>query len=106
MQKHIAIHAGPALLLQLSIAIALPVWAAAAVREESFDREPADWEGVNNRNTHFEPRTVTQDFGYSSTSHAGGRAGEVGGTLHPAGEAAYYGYRLPTPLTLDNPMSA
>ena len=107
MQRNGIRHAGGAMLLQALIAAALPVWAAqAAVREENFDREPADWEGVNNRNTHFEPRIVTQDFGYSSTSHAGGRPGEIGGTLHPAGEAAYYGYRLPTPLTLDDPMSA
>jgi hypothetical protein len=80
---------------------------AGAVREESFDREPLDWEGINNRNTYFPPRMVTQDFGYSaSTNHAGGRPGEVGGKLNPAGEAAYYGYRLPGPLTLDGPVSA
>ena len=88
------------------MAAALSLAAAGAVREESFDREPVDWEGINNRNMHFEPRIVTQDFGYSSTKHAGGRPGEAGGTLHPAGEAAYYGYRLPTPLTLDDPMIA
>ncbi len=78
-----------------------------AIYEESFDRAPLDWEGVNNRNTHFPPRLVTQDFGYSaSTNHAGGQPGEVGGKLNPAGEAAYYGYRLPGPLTLDDPVSA
>jgi len=107
MQKRIAVHAGPALLWRLSVAILLPVWATAAVREENFDREPAEWEGVNNRSTYFEPRLVTQDFGYSaSTRHAGGEPGEIGGTLNPAGEAAYYAYRLPKPLTLNDPMSA
>jgi hypothetical protein len=77
------------------------------LRQESFDREPAGWEGVNNRSTHFPPRTVTQDFGYSAaTSHAGGARGEVGGKINPAGDAAYYAYRLPRQLTLDDPLRA
>jgi hypothetical protein len=80
----------------------------AALRHERFDREPADWEGTNFRNHHFPPRTVTQDFGYSpGTRHAGGQAsGEVGGRIQPAGETAYYGWRLPRPLSLDDPMTA
>ncbi|MCY2953853.1 MAG: hypothetical protein NTU53_18050 [Planctomycetota bacterium] len=90
------------------VEVALPAWSAEGnLREESFDREPANWEGINNRNAHFSPRTVTQDFGYSaSTRHAGGQAGEVGGKINPAGEAAYYGHRLPKPLDLDSPVSA
>ncbi len=88
--------------------VALPVWPAEAVlREENFDQEPAHWEGINNRNTYFAPKTVTQDFGYSaSTHHAGGQPGEIGGKVNPAGEAAYYGYRLPKPLRLDDPLQA
>ena len=40
---------------------------------ESFDRAPVNWEGVNNRGTHFDPKRVIQDFGYSArTHHAGG----------------------------------
>jgi len=79
----------------------------AAMREEHFDREPPNWEGVNNRNKFFEPRTVEQNFGYSATtSHAGGQAGEIGGRVNPAGEPAFYGYRLPKPLNLDSPMMA
>ncbi len=82
-------------------------WAGAALRVESFDQEPPNWEGINNRNTNFPIRTVVQNFGYSpATSHAGGQPGEVGGTINPAGEPAYYGYRLPKPLTLENPSSA
>lgn len=78
-----------------------------ATRFESFDREPPNWEGVNNRNRFFEPRTVTQDFGYSpSTAHAGGKPGEVGGRINPAGESAFYGFRLPKPLSLVSPMRA
>jgi hypothetical protein len=53
----------------LMMAVMLSLTAMAAVRQENFDREPTDWEGINNRNTHFEPRIVTQDFGYLSTSH-------------------------------------
>ncbi|MBI5383511.1 MAG: hypothetical protein HZA90_02360 [Verrucomicrobia bacterium] len=79
----------------------------AATRKESFDQTPPNWEGVNNRSTHFAPRTVTQDFGYSpATHHAGGQPGEIGGRINPAGEAAYYGWALPAPRTLDDPMSA
>lgn len=79
----------------------------AALREENFDKEPANWEGINNRSKAFEPRKVTQDFGYSpGTSHAGGAKGEVGGRINPGGEPAYYGFKLPKPLTLDSPMTA
>jgi hypothetical protein len=53
--------------------------AQAALRRESFDREPPNWEGINNRSTAFEPKTVVQDFGYNAaTSHAGGKAGKSG----------------------------
>ena len=39
-------------------------------------------------------------------SGGGGPVGEIGGRINPAGEPAYYGYRLPTPLNLDSPMTA
>ena len=79
----------------------------AAVRQESFDREPANWEGINHRSRFFEPKTVTQDFGYSPTSsRAGGQPGEIGGRINPAAEPAWYGCLLPTPLTFDSPMTA
>lgn len=79
----------------------------AALRQETFDREPVNWEGVNNRSSHFAPKTVAQDFGYSpATRHAGGQPGEIGGRIYQAGEAAYYGFRLPQPLSLDAAMSA
>jgi hypothetical protein len=72
----------------------------AAMRQEGFDREPANWEGINNRNKHFELKKVTQDFGYNAEK------GTVGGRIQPAGEAAYYGFRLPKPLTFDLPFTA
>src|SRR5258706_2138110 len=88
--------------------LVLLIWPVrAATRHENFDREPSNWEGINNRNTHFKPRTVTQDFGYSAgTSHAGGDAGEIGGKINPAGEPAFYGYRLAKPVTFEKALSA
>ncbi len=45
-------------------------------RTQTFDADPG-WEGHNNRIQ--EPgRTIKQDFGYSRTAHAGGKAGELG----------------------------
>src|SRR5262249_5907286 len=92
-------------LLMAIIAVSSPL--ETAVRQENFDREPSNWEGYNNRGTHFPPRIVTQDFGYSLDSrHIGEAGGEIGGKINPAGEAAYYGYRLPKPLSLDDALSA
>src|SRR4051812_5059986 len=77
------------------------------LREEHFDQKPINWEEINNRSTAFEPKTVIQDFGFSPlTSHAGGEKGEIGGKINPAGEPAYYGYRLPKALNLDDPFVA
>lgn len=64
--------------------------ARAKERTEHFDQDP-QWDGVNNRATTPEPQLVTQDFGYSRTQHAGGRAiGEIGGLLTPAAEPCSY----------------
>ena len=47
------------------------------LKTETFDRDPG-WDGVNNRSAQKGPgRTIRQDFGFSSTSHAGGKPGEV-----------------------------
>jgi len=92
-------------MLWLLIAVAVPLHGA--LRQESFDHTPPNWEGVNHRSTHFPERTVTQDFGFNpDTRHAGARAGEVGGRFQPAGEAAWYGWRLPQPRTLEEPLQA
>jgi hypothetical protein len=92
--------------------IAATLWAASceirgALRQEFFDATPTHWEGVNNRNEHFPVRTVIQDFGYSPVGkHFANVEGEIGGKINPAGEAAYYGYRLPRTLSLNDPISA
>jgi len=99
------------MLLRLSIFVAflgmLDFECRAAVREEHFNQAPANWEGVNNRNTNFPPRQVVQDFGYSGAGgHFGSGQGEIGGKINPAGEPAYYGYRLTVQQTMDEPLSA
>lgn len=105
--RYPSVSAGMKRLSVLLASAAMVQLAAAALRFESFDREPPNWEGFNNRSVAFEPKRVVQDFGFSaSTSHAGGKAGEVGGRINPAGEPAWYGYRLPKALTFDTPMSA
>src|SRR5262245_9023041 len=69
-------------------------WAAGKERTERFDRDPG-WHGVNNRSTTPEKRTVRQDFGYSrTTSHAGGKPGEVGGVITPDARPAYYARKI------------
>jgi hypothetical protein len=84
-------------IILLFTAIFALVGGVAATRHESFDREPPNWEGLNNRTTNFPSRAVNQNFGYSrTTSHAGGNPGEIGGTINPAAEPAYYGLRLKT----------
>ena len=77
------------------------------LKKESFDRDPG-WLGVNNRSAaQRDPIKIRQDFGYSAkTANAGGRlAGELGGFITPAGEAAFYGKAI-EPATLDQPLSA
>lgn len=78
-----------------------------AIRTESFDSDPG-WEGVNNRSARErEPVLIRQDFGFSAgTSHAGGTAaGEMGGFISPAGEAAFHG-KVIEPTSLDHPLTA
>ena len=102
MNASLAILAGAVLLGPLAALAGEPF-----TRREDFSREPANWEGVNNRNTNFGPRTVSQDFGYSRAgSYAGGQPGEIGGKINPAGQPAYYAYRLFRPFTYDDPLSA
>jgi hypothetical protein len=73
-------------------------------RVEHFDEDPG-WDGQNNRAAAPEKRTVRQDFGYSPTEHAGGKAGEVGGFITPAAETAYYARKI-EPRSLDDALSA
>ena len=76
----------------------------AADRTQSFDTDPG-WTGVNNRVVVKQYPTVTQDFGYSKSNHAGAAVGEMGGMVTRAATPAYYGDKV-GPLTLDDKMSA
>ena len=77
--------------VRLALACILSILAASthgqslALKTETFNTDPA-WEGRNNRATDPSPRTIVQNFGFSSTANAGGPAGEIGGFITPAGE--------------------
>ncbi len=86
------------------LCLLLPAAAAPLERTVTFDRDPG-WEGRNNRSQAFPPRQVVQNFGYSPTAHAGGQPGELGGTITPDGQAAFYALPL-RPRTLEDPLSA
>lgn len=78
---------------------------AAEERVENFDADPG-WEGHNNRSTAFEKREIVQRFGYSNSQHAGGQhAGEIGGSITPAAEPAYYAKQI-APATFDDRLTA
>jgi len=81
----------------ICVALLAPmVWASARAEErrESFDKDPG-WDGHNNRSVRSE--TIRQDFGWSAaTTNAGGASGEIGGSIMPAAEPAYYAKKFPT----------
>lgn len=67
--------------------------AGAEERTERFDRDPG-WDSHNNRSAPSPPREIRQNFGYSNTSHSGGKPGEIGGLITPAAEPAFYAKKL------------
>jgi hypothetical protein len=61
-------------------------------RHQNFDKDPG-WDGQNNRAV--KPESIRQDFGWSATTtNAGGSAGEIGGSIGPAAEPAFYGKKI------------
>jgi hypothetical protein len=74
------------------------------LKTETFDTDP-NWDGRNNRATDPAPRQIVQNFGFSSTTNAGGPAGEIGGFITPAGEPAFYG-KVIMPASFNDPLSA
>jgi hypothetical protein len=91
-------------LWSVAVAVALAAPAVGKEKTEHFDKDPG-WDGVNNRATTPDKRTVRQDFGYSRTAHAGGRPGEVGGFITPAAEPAWYAKKI-EPKTFNDALSA
>ncbi len=83
--------------------LGLPAQGQDTLRRESFDRDPG-WEAHNNRPTQ-PARAVRQDFGFSTTSHAGGERGEIGGFITPAAEPAWYAARI-REVTLNDRLTA
>jgi hypothetical protein len=77
---------------------------------ESFDRDPR-WEGIGNRQRYPDPAPYGHNsFGFSHSSHAGGKAGEIGGRFFSCnpdedGFKAYYGDHIGN-LTLEHRLSA
>src|SRR5207245_8157208 len=75
------------------------------LKTETFDADPG-WDGRNNRATDPAPRQIVPNFGFnSSSSNAGGPAGEIGGFITPAGEPAFYG-KVIAPTSFNDPLSA
>jgi hypothetical protein len=75
------------------------------LKTETFDADPG-WDGRNNRAFDPSPRQITQNFGFStSTTNAGGPAGEIGGFITPAGEPAFYG-KVIAPASFNDALSA
>src|SRR5436190_9330269 len=75
------------------------------LKTETFDTDPG-WDGRNNRATDPAPRQIVQNFGFNSSStNAGGPAGEIGGFITPAGEPAFYG-KVITPTSFNDSLSA
>ncbi len=98
-------HQGFSLLAGVVFALAVATHLPAEERRQAFDRDPG-WEGRNNRSRVPPAAEVRQDFGYSRTRHAGGAAaGELGGYITPAGEAAYYARPIPR-ATFEDRLSA
>src|SRR5207244_4651297 len=71
---------------------------------EHFDHDPG-WEGFNNRITPKKFPTVTQNFGYSQTSHASKSSGEIGGQVWRSTTPAYYAMQVRS-LTLQDKLQA
>ncbi len=74
-------------------------------RDQDFSQDP-NWNASGNRTT-YQSKDVAgaHDFGFSPTNHAGGKAGEVGGTFWRSGKYAYYADKV-GPLSLDDRLEA
>jgi hypothetical protein len=74
-------------------------------RGADFAQDP-NWDASGNRTT-YQAKDVAgaHDFDFSPTSHAGGKAGEVGGTFWRSGKYAYYADKVGR-LSLDDRLEA
>jgi hypothetical protein len=74
-------------------------------RTQDFSQDPK-WDAAGNHAT-YKAKDVggAHDFGFSATNHAGGKAGEVGGTFWRSGKYGYYADKV-GPLSLDDRLEA
>ena len=73
-------------------------------KSETFDRDP-QWDGRNNWAPDKKPARVIEDFGFSPTNHARGKAaGEIGGRVVRSSRNAFYAIPLERVMTLDDPL--
>lgn len=78
--------------------------------KDAFDRDPG-WSQLGNHRTYLSESVRPRfNFGYSDTSYAGGKKGEIGGMLYRGDQRypermAYYGAKTET-LSLDKPLTA
>lgn len=74
-------------------------------RTQDFSRDP-NWDARGNR-VSYQATDVggAHNFGFSTTHHAGGEPGEVGGTFWRGGKYGYYADRV-RPLTLEDALEA
>jgi hypothetical protein len=95
-------RSGGWLLLCLGLVILLPASEETAgaedapqmvIKTERFDRDPG-WEGFNNRIVPKKIPTITQDFGFTSTTFASKGKGEIGGQLWRSTTPAWYAERI------------
>jgi len=75
-------------------------------RAQDFSHDPR-WDGSQNRESHKSTDVSgAQDFGFSNTSHAGGKPGEIGGTFwRTESNWGYYADRV-GPLTFQDRLEA
>lgn len=74
-------------------------------RSDDFSHDP-NWDGSGNRNTYKTALVAgAHDFGFSKTSNAGGKPGEVGGVFWRTRPYAYYADRIGS-LTLNDHLEA
>ena len=74
-------------------------------QSQDFTTDP-NWDGSGNRSTNNNALAAgAHNFGYSNTSYAGGKVGEIGGIFWRTAPFAYYADRIDT-LTLKDPIQA
>ncbi len=72
---------------------------------EDFSADPG-WDGWQNRVECGDCPTITQDFGWSPTSHFGGKPGEIGGVIWKSTTPAWYAMPIGKPLSFKDSFSA